>query len=218
LPALHWLGNLRLPAFLDGRRLKPRLAKINAFSEFSSRFQRATNAPSQARNEEQRAAFREIFKMGRKKRSQTFKPFLVRKDDETIMIQPLQTTFRNMDESPAVAARVQEEAEKLGKYFDRITSCRVIVEAPHRHHLHGESFHIRIELRVPGKELVVAHEPPLRHEEQPELHKHLEADSPHKNVYVAIREAFKAMRRQLQDYVHCLRHEVKTHHPALKEK
>ena len=38
--------------------------------------------------------------------------------------------------------------------------------------------------------------------------------APHKDVYVAIRDAFKAMRRQLQDYVHCLRHDVKTHHPA----
>ena len=37
-------------------------------------------------------------------------------------------------------------------------------------------------------------------------------------MYVAIRDAFKAMRRQLQDYVHCLRHVVKTHQPALKEK
>lgn len=134
------------------------------------------------------------------------------------MILPLQTTFRNVDASPAVAARVQEEAKKLGKYFDHITSCRVIVEAPHRHHLHGESFHIRIELRVPGKELVVAHEPTLIHEEQSESHKHLEVEGPHKDVYVAIRDAFRAMRRQLQDYVHCLRDEVKTHHPALKEK
>lgn len=133
------------------------------------------------------------------------------------MILPLQTTFRNMDASPAVTARVQEEADKLGRYFGRITSCRVIVEAPHRHHLHGESFHIRIELRVPGQELVVAHEPTLIHEEQSESHKHLEIEGPHKDVYVAIRDAFKAMRRQLQDYVHCLRHEVKTHHPELRE-
>ena len=133
------------------------------------------------------------------------------------MILPLQTTFRNMDASPAVAVRVQKEAERLGRYFDRITSCRVLVEAPHRHHLHGESFHIRIELRVPGKELVVAHEPTLRHEEQSESHKHLEVKGPHKNVYLAIRDAFKAMRRQLQEYVHCLRHEVKTHHPSAEE-
>ena len=82
------------------------------------------------------------------------------------MILPVQTTFRNMDASAAVAARVQEEADKLDKYFDRITSCRVIVEAPHRHHRRGEPFHIRIELGVPGKELVVTHVPTLEHEDK----------------------------------------------------
>ena len=128
------------------------------------------------------------------------------------MTLPVQTTFRNIDASAAVAARVQEEAEKLDKYFRRITSCRVIVEAPHRYHRHGDSFHIRIELGVPGKELVVTHEPNLKHEEQGEWHKRLEVEGPHQDVYMAIRDGFKAMRRQLRDYVRCLRHEVKTHH------
>lgn len=130
------------------------------------------------------------------------------------MILPVQTTFRNVDSSEAVATRIQEEADKLDKHFDRITSCRVIVEAPHRHHRHGEPFHIRIELRVPGKELVVAHEPKLEYETRGEWHKHMEVKGSHKDVYVAIRDAFKAIRRQLQDYVRCLRHEVKTHCPV----
>jgi cold shock CspA family protein/ribosome-associated translation inhibitor RaiA len=129
------------------------------------------------------------------------------------MIVPVQTTFRNLDSSAAVASRVQEEANKLERYFDRITSCRVIVEAPHRHHRHGDPFHVRIELGVPGRELVVKHEPTLKREEQGKWHKDLEINGPHKDVYVAIRDAFKAMRRQLQDYVHCLRHDVKTHYP-----
>ena len=80
------------------------------------------------------------------------------------MILPVQTTFRNMDASEAIAARVQDEADKLERCFDRITSCRVIVEAPHRHHRRGDPFHVRIELWVPGKELVVTHEPTLKHE------------------------------------------------------
>jgi ribosome-associated translation inhibitor RaiA len=130
------------------------------------------------------------------------------------MMLPVQTTFRNMDASAAVAGRVQEEAEKLDKYFPRITSCRVIVEAPRRHHRHGDPFHIRIELEVPGKELVVKHEPNLKREEQGEWHKRLEVGGPHQDVYMAIREGFKAMRRQLRDYVRCLRHEVKVHHRA----
>jgi ribosome-associated translation inhibitor RaiA len=122
-----------------------------------------------------------------------------------------------MDHSEAVIARLQEEADKLEKYFDRITSCRVMVEAPHRHRRRGDSFHIRIELGVPGKELIVAHEPTVKHEPEDQRHKHLEVGAPHQAVYVAIRDAFKAMQRQLQDYVHCLRHEVKTHHPGIAE-
>ena len=123
-----------------------------------------------------------------------------------------------MDHSDAVVARVQEEAGKLDKYFDRITSCRVMVEAPHRHHRRGDPFHVRIELGVPGKELVVGHEPTLHaitsHDDEAQRRKDLEIEGPHKDVYVALRDAFKAMRRQLQDYVHCLRQEVKTHEAA----
>lgn len=123
-----------------------------------------------------------------------------------------------MDHSDAVVARLEEEARKLDKYFDSITSCRVMVEAPHRHHRRGDAFHIRIELGVPGKELVVGHEPSLRgvlkHEHEAQWKKNLEIDGPHKDVYVAIRDAFRAMRRQLQDYVHCLRKEVKKHEPS----
>jgi len=123
-----------------------------------------------------------------------------------------------MDHSDAVVARVQEEAGKLDKYFDRITSCRVMIEAPHRHHRRGEAFHVRIELGVPGKELVVGHEPTLhaiaKHDDEAQRRKDLEIEAPHKDVYVALRDAFKAMRRQLQDYVHCLRQEVKTHEAA----
>ena len=120
---------------------------------------------------------------------------------------PIQTTFRNMPHSEAVVTRIHEEAGKLDQFFDRITSCRVAVEAPHRH---GDAFHIRIELGVPGKELVASHEP-KRDDGRPSK-KQTAIESPHKDVYVAIRDAFQAMRRQLQDYVQCLRHEVKTHH------
>lgn len=120
-----------------------------------------------------------------------------------------------MPPSEAVAARVQKEAEKLGKYFDRITSCLVVIEAPHKHHHHGEPFHVRIELGVPGKELVVTQKPTVRAilegDTDGRAHKAQEIEGAHKDVYVAIRDGFAALRRQLRDYVHCLRHEVKTH-------
>lgn len=128
---------------------------------------------------------------------------------------PIQITYRNMEPSPAVTARVEAEAAKLDKFFDRITSCRVVVEAPHRHHKWGELFHVRIELSVPGAELVVSHEPTphsaLSHDDEAALQKHFEIHPEHKDVYVAIRDAFGSARRQLQDHVKRMRGEVKSH-------
>ena len=131
------------------------------------------------------------------------------------MILPVQITFRNMPPSDAVAARVQEEAEKLDEFYKRITSCRVIVEVPHRHHVLGDQVHVRIELGVPQGEIVVRHEPSLRgavrRSGEQEWEKHLEANPQHKDVEVAIRDAFKAARRQLQDYARRQRGQVKVH-------
>ena len=125
-----------------------------------------------------------------------------------------------MEPSDAVTARIETEAAKLDTFYDRITSCRVIVEAPHRHHKWGELFHIRIELGVPGKELVVSHEPSphatLSHDDEAALKKHFEVHPEHKDVYVAIRDAFVSARRQLQDYVKRLRGGVKTHRQNLR--
>ena len=61
---------------------------------------------------------------------------------------PIQITFRNMDSSPAVEARVREEAEKLLEFYDRIMGCRVMVEIPHQHRQQGKRFHIGIDLIV----------------------------------------------------------------------
>ena len=120
-----------------------------------------------------------------------------------------------MEPSDAVTARVEAEASKLNTFFDRITSCRVVIEAPHRHHKWGELFHVRIELGVPGAELVASHEPTphatLSHEDEAALKKHIEVHPEHKDIYVAIRDSFKSARRQLQDYVKRLRGDVKTH-------
>ena len=75
---------------------------------------------------------------------------------------PIQISYRNMESSDAVTTRIEAEVAKLDTFFDRITSCRVVVEAPHRHHKWGELFHVRIELGVPGTEPVVSHEPTPR--------------------------------------------------------
>ena len=105
--------------------------------------------------------------------------------------------FRNMEPSDAVAAEIRTHAEKLEEFCDRITSCRVVLEAPHQHHQQGNLFHVRILVNVPRKELVVDREP--------------SAHQAHQDAHVAIRDAFKAMRRQLEDYSRELRGDMKSH-------
>jgi len=120
-----------------------------------------------------------------------------------------------MKPSEAVAARINAEVAKLDRYYGRITSCRVLVEAPHRHHRRGEAFHVRIEMGVPGEGIVVKHAPSLRcalgENDDAKWAKHLESEVPHKDMYVTIRDAFKAVRRQLEDYARRLRGDVKIH-------
>lgn len=128
---------------------------------------------------------------------------------------PVQITFRNIEPSEAVADRIREEAAKLDTFFPRITSCRVVVDAPHRHHRWGDVYSVRVDVGVPGAELAVRHDPSLRAAasgaDEPAWHRHLEPEAAHKDLYVAIRDSFQAMRRQLQDYSRRLRGEVKTH-------
>ncbi len=131
---------------------------------------------------------------------------------------PIQIAFRNMDPSTAVEVRVREEAEKLSEFYDRIMGCRVMIEVPHRHHQRGKRFHIRIDLTVPGGEIVVKHEPSvhsaLQQTENEKSKKDQETAAPHKDIYVAIRDAFKAARRRLQDYARKQSGAVKHHEAA----
>jgi ribosomal subunit interface protein len=108
---------------------------------------------------------------------------------------PLQITFKNMDASPAVEAAVREHADRLDTFFDRITSCRVVVEAPHRHERKGKLYEVRIDLTVPGREIAVAHSGPR--------------NQAHEDVYIAIRDAFNAAGRMLEDHARRARGNVK---------
>ena len=110
---------------------------------------------------------------------------------------PIQVTFRNMEPSEAIAARIQTLATELERFYDKIMSCHVAFEKRHRHHHKGGLYHVRLELVVPGRELVVSTEPHKAHE--------------HEDPYVAIRDAFNAMRRQLQDFARLRRGADKTH-------
>ena len=100
---------------------------------------------------------------------------------------PLEITFRNVEASDALEADIRAKAEKLDLFYDRVMACRVVVDAPHKHHHKGNVYHVRIDLTVPDGELVVS--------------KDAGQDHAHEDPYVAVRDAFDAARRQLQDYI-----------------
>ena len=133
---------------------------------------------------------------------------------------PIQITFRHMDSSPAVEARIRDEASALSRYFDRITSCRVVVEPPPHQQKGSRRFHVTVDIMVPGSEIVAKNEPShqslAKQSGEDDLEKHLEMHPEHKDVYVAIRDAFQAARRQLEDYARKLRGEVKRHGDPLE--
>src|SRR5271169_1871362 len=82
---------------------------------------------------------------------------------ERAMTLPLQITFRNMKHSAEVEDWIREEAGKLETFNHRIIGCRVAIEVPHRHHRKGKPLHIRIDLTLPGKEIVIKREPVAIH-------------------------------------------------------
>lgn len=133
------------------------------------------------------------------------------------MIIPLQISVRNMKPSDAVDARIREEVSKLDTFYQGIMRCRVVAELPHKHRRKGDLYHVRIDLTVPGAELVVKKEPSLhatlRQTDSDKESKSYEAHAAHKDVFVVIRDAFKEARRQLQDYASRTRGQIKTHVP-----
>ena len=110
---------------------------------------------------------------------------------------PLQITFHQLPHSSALEADVRTWVDDLATVFDRIVSCRVLIEAPHHHQQHGWLYRVRIEIGVPGEHIVVGRSP--------------DEDGAHADPYVAVRDAFRAARRQLEDHVRRLRPDGRSH-------
>ena len=115
---------------------------------------------------------------------------------------PLQITYRDMEPSDAVSANIKEKAKKIEKFAENITSARVTIEEPHKHHHKGRLYAVKLDITVPGEEIVVSRNP--------------DKDHAHEDIYVAIRDAFNAARRQLEDYVRRRRGQVKHHEPTAR--
>lgn len=115
------------------------------------------------------------------------------------MVIPLQLTFRDLEPSSAIEEYVRGRADKLDRFFDAIMRCRVMIEAPHRHHRQGKRYHVRIDLTVPGEEIVVSRNP---------------ESLVHEDLYASIDAAFDDAQRLLQDYARRRRGDTKHHEPT----
>jgi ribosomal subunit interface protein len=117
---------------------------------------------------------------------------------------PLQITFKNMDPSPAVEAKIREKVAKLDHFHEHIMGCRVVIEAPHHRGRKGKLYTVSVDITVPGGEIVVDREKRKSHA--------------HEDIFVALRDAFNAAGRQLEDNARRMRQDVKTHETPLHGK
>ncbi|MES2216917.1 MAG: ribosome-associated translation inhibitor RaiA [Pseudomonadota bacterium] len=110
-------------------------------------------------------------------------------------MQPVKIVIRDVENSPALEEHLRRKAEKLSHYYNHINNIHIVVEVPQKHKRNGKLFNVRIDLSVPGKELVV--------------NRKLDED-----VYVAVRDAFDALLRQLETYSRKRRGDIKNHDNA----
>jgi len=105
---------------------------------------------------------------------------------------PLQIAFRDVPRSDAIETHIREKAEKLDLFYDKIMGCRVTVGMIQKHKHQGKLYNVRVDVTVPGSEIVVNRDKA-------------------EDVYVAMRDAFDAVKRKLEDYGRRQHGEVKTH-------
>jgi ribosome-associated translation inhibitor RaiA len=108
---------------------------------------------------------------------------------------PIQITFRHMLPSRMFEERIRELATRLEKFSTRITSCHVVVEKPHQSRAQGKLFDVHVSLCVPGNIIIVR--------------RSHSADPEHSNAWIALRDAFNAAKRSLQDYEKLTRSAIK---------
>ncbi|MDR3407554.1 MAG: HPF/RaiA family ribosome-associated protein [Methylovirgula sp.] len=110
---------------------------------------------------------------------------------------PIQISFRNCEPSEQIRSEIEKEAQHLEKFYNRITACNVAVTAPNLlHHRQGGLFKIDLRIALPQhKDIIV-------NKTHGDVHQH-------EHISVAIRDAFAAAQRQVEDAVRHMRGDVK---------
>lgn len=105
---------------------------------------------------------------------------------------PAQITFRDIPRSDAIEAAIREKVDRLERFSTHIMSCRVMVGIIQKHKHQGKLFNIRVDLALPGSEIIVNRDKA-------------------EDIYVAIRDAFDSVKRKLEEHVRQMRGDVKMH-------
>jgi ribosomal subunit interface protein len=93
-------------------------------------------------------------------------------------------TFRHIDHSGAIEDRARKLGSRLERFDERIIRCHITLEGPENRRDGGAPYFVKIDLTVPGAQI---------HADS------LHADGAgHKDIYLALRDAFNNAKRQLQ--------------------
>lgn len=115
------------------------------------------------------------------------------------MNMPVTIVFQDMAPSPALSADIERHAEHLARFAPRLHSCQVTLRHNEGRHRQGNRYLAHVRVTLPGGEF--------------EAGRTAEPDRSHEDAYVAIRDAFDALRRQLEDFMRIRNGNVKTHAP-----
>lgn len=113
------------------------------------------------------------------------------------MQRPPTITWRNVEHGPEAEQDVLQYIERLDQVHPNITGVDVVVEQPHASHEQGNLYRVRVDIHLPGDQVLVKRSPPRNHA--------------HEDLHVAIRDAFKAARHSLNEKAAVKRREVKPH-------
>ena len=111
-----------------------------------------------------------------------------------------QISFTGMKPSPSIKADIDARIDHLEQFHNRLTSCRVVVGTPHRHVKKGRLYEIKIDMTMPGGEIAISREAGFDHA--------------HEDIHVAIRDAFSAAQRRIEDHVRKQSAHRTKHHPT----
>lgn len=109
---------------------------------------------------------------------------------------PIQIVLKDVPNPTALRAMVLDAATALERYYDRVTSCRVVVTNPDARHRSGGQYDVHVSMQLPTRKEVT-------------VSRRAADDSEREHLKVALRQAFAQARRQLQDEARKMRGETK---------